>query len=444
MSNGSSLFAALYRLLFAASRGAAAVAQTVVARFAIAGISVLTGVLTARVLGTTGRGEQSAMLVWPGLLAYLLTLGLPSAIRYWIRREPERGSELFTVALLAAAGASLIACAVGLVFIPVWLGAYSLEVVRGAQFLMLFAPEVMLGLIFTAMLETLGHFNIANASRYVVSILTFLVLLVLASAHRMTPWSAALAYSAPQVFVACWIGWLRSYIRFPAFNPRPALRALASYGMRSYGIDVLSVIAAQVDQVFVIGFLSAANVGIYAVALSASRLITILHSAVVSVIVPSVAGLDSEIVLQAVGRSARISTLIALPLGAALAAALPILLPALYGAAFTRGVLVAQILTLEAVVMGLLSVLAQAFMVFNRPGLVTALQAIGLLVVVPLMLVLLPRFGLLGAALALLGSTVCRLGLVIASFPLILRVAAPNLLPTRDDLTRLRAAVVGR
>jgi antigen flippase len=445
VSNVSRYVRSVYRLVFAASRGAAAVAQTIVARFAIAGISVLTGVLTARVLGAGGRGEQSAMVVWPSLMAYLLTLGLPSAIRYMIRREPERRAELFTVALLATAAASVLACAIGIAFIPIWLHSYSIAVVRGAQFLMLFAPEIMLGLILTAMLETLGNFNIANATRYLSSASTLIVLVVLALTRVLTPFSAALAYSAPQVIVACWIAWtLRRYIRNRSFNLLPAFRALASYGMRSYGIDVLGIVTAQIDQVFVIGSLSVADVGIYSVALSASRIITILHSAVVTVIVPSVSGLEDEVVLQAVGRSARISTLIAVPLGAALAAALPIFLPLLYGNQFSRGILIAQLLTVEAIILGLLSVLAQAFMVFNRPGFVTTLQAIGLALVVPFMLILLPRFGMLGAALALLASTVCRLAMVLISFPAVLRVPAPSLLPNRDDLMRLRSAIIER
>ena len=153
------------RILFGKTRGAGAIAQTIFARLLIAGVNVCTGIISARVLGTSGRGEMSAMLVWPGLLAYLLTLGLPSAIRYWIRREPERRSEFFTVSVIGAGVASLIAIAIGLFFIPLWLRNYSADVVHGAQILMIFSPEVMLGLIFTAMLETLGEFNTANFSR---------------------------------------------------------------------------------------------------------------------------------------------------------------------------------------------------------------------------------------------------------------------------------------
>jgi O-antigen/teichoic acid export membrane protein len=444
MAAGSAV-AATNRLLFATRRGAGAVAQTVVARFAIAALSLATGVLTARVLGASGRGEQSAMTVWPSLLAYLLTLGLPGAIRYWIRKAPERRSEFFTVSVVAAAFTSLLACAAGVLFVPFWLHGYSIDVIRAAQFLMIFAPEVMVGLIFTAMLETLGEFNVANASRYITAIATLVALVALAVTHRMTPFSAAVVYTAAPVLVAIWVGWrLRSHFTLRPFDPRPAIRVLGSYGLRSYGIDLLSTISAQVDQVLVIGLLSAADVGIYVVALNASRVITILHGAVASVVVPSASGLETQAVTEMVGRSARISNAIALIFGALLAIALPLILPLFYGHAFDRAIPVAQLLTLEAVISGLASVLSQAFMALNKPGVVTILQGLGLAAILPLMLILLPTYGLVGAAIALLVSTAFRLALIIGSYALILRVRVPGIIPTADDVRRLRTALAER
>ena len=433
------------RILFGKTRGAGAIAQTIFARLLIAGVNVCTGIISARVLGTSGRGEMSAMLVWPGLLAYLLTLGLPSAIRYWIRREPERRSEFFTVSVIGAGVASLIAIAIGLFFIPLWLRNYSADVVHGAQILMIFSPEVMLGLIFTAMLETLGEFNTANFSRYVTVLLTLFALGALALSHQMTPFTGSLAYTGAPVAVAFWIAWrLRTHFALRFFDPRPAMRLLASYGFRSYGIDVLNVIATQVDQVLVIGFLSTADVGIYVVALNASRVINILHSAVVTVVFPTASGLSKDLVVGMVGRSARISTGIAFAGGLALVLVIPFLLPLFYGGAFARAVPVAQLLTLEAVVGGLVSVLAQAFMALDRPGIVTMLQGLGLALVLPLMFVLLPHFGLLGAALALLISTSCRFALIAGAYPLILKTALPTLIPQREDFVRLRSALTHR
>lgn len=431
--------------LFRATRGADAIAQTVVARFLTAGMNVATGIISARTLGANGRGEMSAMLVWPMLLAYLLTLGLPAALRYWIRREPERRAELFTTAVAGAALSSLVAVAIGVTFIPRWLHAYPPDIVRAAQIVMFFSPEVMLSLITTAMLETLGDFYSANATRYAMVGFTLLGLAILAAGHWMTPFSGALAYVCAPVVVALWTLWkLRAHLRFRVFDPRPAARLLGSYAVRSYVIDLMNVIATQIDTVLVIAFLSPADVGIYAVALNASRVINILHQSVAAVIFPEATGHDSRIVVAMVERAARVSTAIALPFGAALALALPVLLPLFYGTAFARGIAVGQVLTLEAVVSGLIAVLAQAFMALGRPGSVTMLQSLGLAAVVPLMFLLLPHFGLIGAAYALLISSALRLALILAMYPFVLHAKLPKLIPLREDFVRLRAILADR
>src|SRR5919106_2179673 len=45
-------------------------------------LSIGTGVMMARFLGPTGRGEVSAMMLWPALAAGLFTLGLRPALTY--------------------------------------------------------------------------------------------------------------------------------------------------------------------------------------------------------------------------------------------------------------------------------------------------------------------------------------------------------------------------
>jgi O-antigen/teichoic acid export membrane protein len=319
------------------------------------------------------------------------------------------------------------------------------DIVRAAQVIMFFSPEIMLGLITTAMLETLGEFHIANVARYATVLLTLLGLALLALSWRMTPFTGALVYTGAPVVIAFWTAWqLREHIRLRFFDPRPALRVLASYGFRSYGIDLLNTISSQIDQVLVIAFLNASDVGIYVVALNASRVINILHTAVVTVVFPEASGLDKATVVGMVERSARVSSCVALAFAAALALALPILLPLFYGDAFSRGIAVGQVLTLEAVISGLISVLAQAFMALGRPGIVTILQALGLAVVVPLMFLLLPHFGLIGAAYALLLSTMVRLAIMVGFYPAILKVPFPRLIPTLDDLSHLRGALAHR
>ena len=72
-------------------------------------------------------------------------------------------------------------------------------------------------------------------------------------------------------------------------------------------------------------------------------------------------------------------------------------------------------------------------------GIVTALQIVGLLLTLPLLLILVPRYGIVGAALALLASTTARLLFVIASFPLFLKMRVPNVLLQVEDIKFMAA-----
>ena len=121
------------RALLTARHAVAAIVQTVLARIVVAGLSVGTGIVTSRCLGVQGRGEQSAMILWPTLLSYLLCFGVPIALRYTARRNPGDKAKIYTVSLVAAIIASCLVVAVGYAFIPLWLHQYSKAIVSFSQ-----------------------------------------------------------------------------------------------------------------------------------------------------------------------------------------------------------------------------------------------------------------------------------------------------------------------
>ena len=71
-----------------AERGARAIAQTIVNKAAMMLINAGTGIITARALQPDGRGELTALILWPVFLSYLMTLGIPSSLIYALRRRP--------------------------------------------------------------------------------------------------------------------------------------------------------------------------------------------------------------------------------------------------------------------------------------------------------------------------------------------------------------------
>jgi O-antigen/teichoic acid export membrane protein len=399
-------------------------------------LSLATGVLVARSLAPAGRGEQAAIVLWPAFLCGLATLGIPVALRYELRRAPQHARELFSAALVLAVALGALASALGALAVPHWLGGrYPPRVAHDAQLAMFFAIPLMVSYTLQAFLEGSGNFSNANAMYVLPATATLAALAVLLLVHRLTPATSALAYLIPPVAVPAFWQWrVRRSVRFPIRDFVARARELLSYGTRAYGIDVLVKLTYQLDQMLVIRFLAAGELGIYVVALNVARILNVVASSLFIVLFPKAAGLAHDEAIELVGRAARLTLAIALVAAAVMALALPLLLPLFYGRAFAGSVRVAQVLLLDTALLDTGAILAQAFLSTGRPGVVTLTQATALASALPLLVVLVPRLGILGASLALLASTVLRLGALLAAYPLVLRHSPPQLILTRSDV----------
>lgn len=414
--------------------GTAATLQTLIVRVFILTINMATGIITARMLGPQGRGEQAAIVMWPQTLAFAMTLGLPTALLYNFKLRPQDKEKLFTAALLMGTGLGVLASLLGIFFLPRWLTQYSLEVIRTAQWFMVTAPVLLLATILGAALEAEGEFTFANQLRYLQPLMTLVVLSGLVWAEVLTPLTAGLAYLLPNLPLLIWI---LAYLR-RRFSPSwlelgSSCKRLISYGLRSYGVDLLGTLSAQIGQAMVVSLLTPADMGMYVIALSLSRMLDVLQSSIITVLLPKTAARPVKEIVKLTGRSARISLLLTLLATILIIILAPILLPLLYGQEFLKALLVLRILLIEVTIGGTLWVLAQAFMAAGRPGIVTILQSLGLGLSIPLLLFFIPMYGFVGAGLALLCSTIVRLICVLICYPLILKVPPPNLLVTVED-----------
>ncbi len=432
-------FVARIHWVLKGQNGTSATIQTFLSRVLILATNVATGIITARLLGSQGRGEQAAIILWPQFLAYTLTLGLPSALIYNLKRYPEAKSKLFSAALFLGTILGFVAMLIGVLFIPHWLSNYSIDVIRDAQWMMLAAPLELLGVIFMAALESEGKFGIANQSRNLFPLATLGLLGGMALTQTLTPLTSGLAYFLPSLPISVW----RCLYLWRLLKPQwrelnTSCKQLLSYGVRSYGIDLLGTLAVQVDQVLVIGLLSPSSMGIYAVALSLSRMLNVFQASIITVLFPKIAAGSLTEVVRLTGQVTRVNLLLTLLIGLMLMVLGPIVLQVLYGSEFMEAVAVFRILIIEVILAGTTMILAQSFMALGRPGMVTMLQGVGLGLSLPLMLILIPRYGLVGAGLSLLGSTTARLLFILLSYRITLKVSPPNLLITAADLLSLK------
>jgi len=444
MKNRMNVFTAKIRWVLTARDSTSATLQTLLSKILILGITVVTGVITARYLGPAGRGEQAAILLWGGFLGGFVTLGLPPAVIYNFKQYPTEKSRLFAAALLLSLGLGMAATVIGILWLPQWLGQYSPSVIRFAQVFMLLIPLLTTANILNASLEALGEFTLVNHIRYLSPLFTLGALIIAVVTRHLTPFTAALAYGLPSIPASIW---MLSYL-WPRLQPsvrefKKSSQQLLHYGVRSYGIDLLGTLSNQIDQIIVVGLLQPASLGTYVVALSSSRLINIFQSSVVTVLFPRIAARPLDEIVTVVGQVVRVCTIVTGLSGICLVILGPVLFQWLYGAEFLDAIPVFYVLVLEIIISGVVWILAQAFMAARHPGIVTLLQSIGLGFNIPLMLILIPKFGLLGVGFSLLISTSLRLFFILISFPLILKTRPPNMWLRHTDLLLIKRLFQG-
>jgi len=422
-----------------------AIAHSIVARSAMIGVNAATGIITARALAPLGRGELSAMIMWPVFLANAMTLGIPNALRYNLRRGNIPPKNLVGTAVLLSIAINILAAAIAASFMPRILHLYSPEVVRYAQIFLINAPICILVQLCRATFEASENFKASTQSQWLVPSLNLCGLIVLACAHRFSPVAAGYVYVFGAFPIILWMVaelW-RKYK--PALGElKESAKALLSYGIKSYGIDLCTTLSLYVDQTLAVGMLGAEAMGTYVVALSLSRMLSMtIQASVVMVLFPKAVGRTKEEIVAITGRAARVSTLCTVSMAAGIYAFGPTVLHLLYGRAYMSAAPVLRVLLIEVVFASLTGVLAQAAMALGKPGIVTLLQTIGLGLTVPFMMLMIPRFGMIGAAYALLLSTFCRFLFIQFSFRIFLGVERPRLLFSRADVQELASHGAG-
>jgi enterobacterial common antigen flippase len=428
-----------FKWLLAGRTGLSASVQTLFVRVLVLFVNVSTGMITARGLGDIGRGEQATMILWPSLITSLVSFGLPSALLYQGKKYEDKKSEFFSAALIASSIFGCLAIIVGWIGIPYWMTSYADNTTLIARYLMLTAPVILISSIFQARLQIDGQFSIINFASYATPFLTLIGLIFLFYTGQLSPTNSCFVYILPTIPVTIWMAYtLRKTNVFVWPSWKYSVVPLLTCGMQYYGMELLGRVSLQIDQVLVIGMLSPSEMGLYSVVLSLSRMLTIFHSSISSVLLPKVTAKSLEETVYWTIFTARICFVCTGAAALTMCIFSTTILDILYGPSFRHAVDALRILLIEVTLGSATWILAQTFLALGKPNIVTAFQIIGLSLSFPFMLFLIPRYGILGAALSILISTIVRLLFIQVSFSIVLKVKPPNIMPTMDEIIYLR------
>jgi O-antigen/teichoic acid export membrane protein len=439
---------ALWRRARVVNSFAADTALTALGNTVIALLGLVTGILSARLLGPRGRGELAAIQNTPNVIATLAMVGMPDALAYFSARESEQASRyLGTASALSLAG-SIPFMLVAYFAMPMLLQAQRWTIVTGARWYLLIAPIwAMAGMLPHAVRGT-GDFDAWNAMRIMLPICGVWVLACSwISGHATAEFVASGYLVTYAILFAPWFWLIRRRIHGSLLPDFAKIRPMLGYGLPCLGTGLPQLLNLRLDQILMAALLVPRNLGLYVVAVSWSSAALPLLSSVGAAILPSVASAESRTVaIERFSQGVRMAFLLAVLSSTILLIATPFAIVRLFGAEYRPAIPAAQLLLPAAGLLGINFAFQESLRGLGFPYAALQAEFWGLLVTALALVALLPRLGILGAALAsLFGYSTVTASLFLSATNIAgispIRLLVPGSTETKLALRRLGGIV---
>ena len=376
------------------------------ANVALGGLGVLTGLLAARMLGATGRGQLAEIQLWPTMIATLAVLGFPEALAYFSARNRSRAGRYLVSAMVLATPAGGVAVVLGYFLLPLLITGTAPSVLRDARIYLLIIPIfIIVGLAYHPLRGT-GHFVSWNILRVLPSVIWLVVLLGFLLLGRATPGGLAIAYLPGLALLAVPIAVVIYRSLDPPFLPlRSEFRPLLGFGLPAMLTTLPQTLNLRLDQLLMVSLVSSRQLGLYVVAVAWSGVVNPVVGAIGLAVVPRIAGVeDQHDRTEFLVRSSRISILVGAAIATVMVCLTPIALPFVFGSSFSAGVVTAVVLLPAAIILSWNFVIAEGLRGLGRPRGPLYAEAAGLAATAAGLALLLPWLGILGAAITSLVS----------------------------------------
>ena len=389
--------------------------------------------LVARLAGPSARGAVAFVTALPVLLGYGSTLGLEASNLFHAGSEPESRPTLVTTSIVAgfAAGSFLAVVAWGVFALrPDWVPGPVSNGLLEAGLAVTGFMTVQIAL--DAALIGCGEVRWANRIR-VVTPIAAVALFGMAAAvtgdaggveavfawvtSRVVGAGLAVGVSARRIGVS-------SLRRARAAAPR-----LLRYGLPAHVGSLANLPIRRFDTLMLGASRGVTELGVYTAAVNGAEVMFYLPTSVSSVLLPAAASLDGSEARRLTRRVLMLVVALTCAAAVLVLVTAPFLVRLLFGDAFDGSVTPLRILAIALIGASIRIVLQTGLMARRKQGLASAMTVLTLAAVVALDLVLIPRYGAVGAAAASAGAY--WLG---AAF---MYVAFRRAMPLEDERSRL-------
>lgn len=399
------------------------------------GCMLVQGVILARLLGTEGRGDFAAIILWPNIIANIGLFGTNLAVTRAAASTDEDVGSVARAGVLLSIMLSAVTVAVGLLLLPYLIPKADSNILGLARmYMILFVPAYIISANLAGMDHGQGRFRRLNFFRLLQSpvyVLFLVVLIVLAKAN--------LTYCLWAMLAAFWVTALGRFIllmrEIPILGQIASLVRLLRYGIPYVASDIIVQLTYRGDRILLLWLLADRDLGLYVVAFSAAGILAKLPQSMGIVSLTIAAQQKPRQGFARIAQIFRGAVLISAAMGAALSAMVYILLPIVYGQNFEDARMTAIILAGGSILFGLMSLLNQSMKGQGKPmaGIIPKLA--GLTAMAVLSIVLCPSLGANGVALGFVAAQAVSLcGLMFYTVRHYDSASLKDMIPTAKDV----------
>jgi O-antigen/teichoic acid export membrane protein len=399
----------------------------------------LSGVVITRALGPEGRGDYAILLAVSTIAGCIGHLSIEQSHASLWARVRNRDAIAANGLLLGPVVGTLAALATAGVVIGLAPGAAPVPGHGLLAVALLTIPCNMTALYLNNVLVLRARVEWVNRAAVLGAAVQCAMCFLLAATGRLSvAWAVtawAMCVAAPLV-VLIPAGRLRLRERDLSLA-RLALRI----GLRHHTGVVALYLLLRVDVLILGGLTSTVAVGLYSLAVSLMELTRAAADSVAQIALPDQMDADPASAFAFTVRMTRLTTLLSMASVGLMCGAAPLLIPLIYGSAFTGAVAPLLALAPGLCVVGATRPIQALLLRLDRPLVMSSISMTALVVASGLNLALIPRFGVVGCAVAASLGYALLAGLQVAWFMNATRTPLRRLVPGRADARPLVATL---
>lgn len=411
---------------------------TLASRMSAIVLSIGVAASTAWLLGPAGRGELAICLVFGQLLVLGLGFGVEMGCAYYAGRQRERIGEVLGTQLVAICVAGALIVGVGLVCLQLPLPFVQKVPSAALLWAIAFAVVQMLFVFMTVLFMGLGRLTAYNLARLGNQALT-LVLIVTVCWITRSATHAIGAYVAGSLLagLALVVCLARDGVLRRITVSWSMISACYRYGIKYYFGKLATLIDVQIGVIVIAMVGTTEQAGLFSASLGLASRLWILPETLNIVLLPRVLNQQSALA-DLVVRSCRVAIMVVAVAACLLAVFSKPIVAVLLSPAFLPAVVPLLVLLPGVVMACVTKVLISYFNGMGRPEFTSITLVVGLAFNVTMVIVLLPRWGLLGAAAATAAAYVVEAVLAAMLFLKLTGFSWRVFLPQAEDFRTIR------